>query len=69
MPPKLAEIFARNLLADLPEAEVSESKGALLSFVPTLSTGMSPILGEVTRMVRRKFGSERAPKQLALKWD
>jgi DNA (cytosine-5)-methyltransferase 1 len=69
VPPKLAEVFARNLLCDLQHIEKYESEGALLSFVPTLSTGMSPVLQEVTRRVRRTFGTVETRRQLALKWD
>jgi DNA (cytosine-5)-methyltransferase 1 len=55
VPPCLAIIIGRHLLADLMNAELRDSDGRLLSFVPTLSTGMSPALDEVTRLVRKRF--------------
>jgi DNA (cytosine-5)-methyltransferase 1 len=67
VPPKLAEVFARNLFNDLQDAETCESEGSLLSFVPTLSTGMSPILKEVTNRIRRIFSSQDASRQLVQK--
>ena len=44
VPPLLAAAIARSLAADLRAAKPNEGKGQLLSFVPTLSKGMSPIL-------------------------
>lgn len=69
VPPRLSEMFARSLLHDLHQPKTFFSDGALLSFVPTLSSGMSPVLGEVMRMVRTTFGTDETTKQLALEWD
>ncbi|MBI3462750.1 MAG: DNA cytosine methyltransferase, partial [Planctomycetes bacterium] len=55
VPPCFAKVIACHLLEDLMNAEPKDSDGRLLSFVPTLSTGMSPALEEVTRLVRRRF--------------
>jgi DNA (cytosine-5)-methyltransferase 1 len=55
VPPCFAEVIARHLHADLRNAEPRDSDGTLLSFVPTLSTGMSPALEEVTRLVRKRY--------------
>ncbi len=55
VPPLFGERIARSLLADLSEDPMRAGEGALLSFVPTLSSGMSPALFEVTRRVRRTF--------------
>lgn len=55
VPPRLAEVLARSLAADLQTASPDSYRGALLSFVPTLSTGMSPILATVDQRVCRAF--------------
>ena len=55
VPPLLALAIARNLTSDLQFAEPRAQPGALLSFIPTLSTGMSPILETVTRTVNTQF--------------
>lgn len=56
VPPHLAEVVARNVLSDLHTSTDRARPGALLSFTPTLSTGMSPILDEVTRRVENRYG-------------
>jgi DNA (cytosine-5)-methyltransferase 1 len=56
VPPLLAQIIASNLaqdLARLPDEKLLE--GRLLSFVPTLSKGYSPILKHVTEQVLSSF--------------
>ncbi|MFN0020707.1 MAG: DNA cytosine methyltransferase [Pirellulaceae bacterium] len=56
VPPHLAEVIARSLRLDLERQPTrNSSRGALLSFVPTLSTGMSPVLDDVARRVRQRF--------------
>ncbi len=68
VPPLLAEVVARALLEGLAQARPREGHGALLSFVPTLSSGKSPALAEVTRLVRERFhGVVRAKERLL--WD
>ncbi len=57
VPPRLAEAIARNLLSDLSEAKLEAGTGGLLSFVPTSSNGMSPILQNVVSAVNEKFKS------------
>src|SRR5439155_447026 len=44
VPPLLASAIAHSLAVSLRVAEPRNGKGALLSFVPTLSKGLSPIL-------------------------
>jgi DNA (cytosine-5)-methyltransferase 1 len=58
VPPRFAEAIARSLLHDLRTATDRMRPGALLSFTPTLSTGMSPILDAVTRKVERTYGGK-----------
>lgn len=65
VPPLFAEHIARSVLGDLRERPPCTSVGALLSFVPTLSSGMSPVLFEVTRRVHRTF---LPTSQMALSW-
>lgn len=55
VPPRFAEAIARVLLRDLRENANGASPGALLTFEPTLSTGMSPILSQITRNVKRRY--------------
>jgi DNA (cytosine-5)-methyltransferase 1 len=66
--PLLAAVFGRRLLADLAAARPRPGKGALLSFVPTLSSGKSPALDQVTRRVREEFMGVVRPKERLL-WD
>ncbi len=69
VPPLLAAVFARSLAIDLSTAEQKDDGGELLSFVPTLSSGMSPILERVTRLVRSTFrAAQHTQKELFL-WD
>ncbi|HEY5314057.1 MAG TPA: DNA cytosine methyltransferase [Pirellulales bacterium] len=68
VPPRLAELFGRELLAALSNrASVSVAEpGTLLSFVPTLSEGMSPALQQTTKMVCRAFSLAPQASQLTL---
>ena len=68
VPPLLAQQIAESLRQDLVAMLPSRGPGALLSFVPTLSTGMSPVLEEVTRRVKQRFMSGAKQKVLQL-WD
>lgn len=68
VPPLLAEAVARALLVGLEQARPRSGHGALLSFVPTLSSGQSPALDKVIRLVRQRFqGAARAKEKLL--WD
>ncbi|MEX0804131.1 MAG: DNA cytosine methyltransferase [Candidatus Binatia bacterium] len=55
VPVRLAQRIAETLKEDLKLAQPTKSEGALLSFVPTLSEGMSPILQTVCDDVRKRF--------------
>ena len=68
VPPLLAQRIAESLRDDLAAMRPARGPGALLSFVPTLSSGMSPVLEEVTRRVKRRFMGEAKQKVLQL-WD
>ena len=68
VPPTLAQAVAQTLSYDL-EFNKSVSKtqeGALLSFVPTTSTGMSPALKDVFAAVNEKFRMHASVEQLQL---
>lgn len=52
VPPLLASKIADAVLESLQSATIRAEPGALLSFVPTLSNGMSPALEKVLREVR-----------------
>lgn len=56
VPPRLAKAIGMHLLRALRAATVPErAEGRLLSFIPTLSEGRSPILQEVCELVERRF--------------
>lgn len=69
VPPLLATKIARALAADLLVAKPAGTKGKLLSFVPTLSNGMSPILELVTRTVRATFRDQESAQKELFQWD
>jgi DNA (cytosine-5)-methyltransferase 1 len=55
VPPRLGRVIAQTLREQLEAASPSKTEGRLLSFVPTLSTGMSPALDSITARVQRRF--------------
>ncbi|WP_439637039.1 DNA cytosine methyltransferase [Oceanicaulis sp.] len=63
VPPRLARLIADSLAIDLANLASTANRGALLSFVPTASTGMSPILKKVTHEVEAKFGFDKFSPQ------
>jgi DNA (cytosine-5)-methyltransferase 1 len=69
VPPLLATVIARVLAADLQVANPRSATGKLVSFVPTLSNGMSPILERVTRTVRATFRTEDFTQKELFQWD
>jgi DNA (cytosine-5)-methyltransferase 1 len=68
VPVLLAKVISETLLSDLIHAERREGDGRVLSFVPTLSEGMSPALARVTERVRETFLPKERPKEVLL-WD
>jgi DNA (cytosine-5)-methyltransferase 1 len=68
VPPKLAEVFGRSLGAAIAHLgnTARPKQGRLLSFVPTLSEGMSPALERTVDMVSRAFSTKPTERQLAL---
>ena len=67
VPPTFGAAIARQLASDLSKTiKPTSSQGRLLSFVPTMSTGMSPALRKTTDAVRRAFGTPAAEEQLQL---
>ena len=60
VPPLLAEVFGRLLFRDVQNHQrekMPSLKGELLTFSPTLSTGMSPILSEIVALVQKRYGA------------
>jgi DNA (cytosine-5)-methyltransferase 1 len=57
VPPHLAETIARTLRGDLlsQESILNHEKGALISFVPTVSNGKSPALERVCKRIEETF--------------
>jgi DNA (cytosine-5)-methyltransferase 1 len=55
VPVLLAERIAVTLKRDVERAKQAHAGGALLSFVPTLSEGMSPVLKTVSHHVKERF--------------
>lgn len=67
VPPLLASKIADAVLESLQSATIRAEPGALLSFVPTLSNGMSPALEKVLREVRSCYPEpDRRRLQLSL---
>ena len=66
VPVELGEQIAKNLRKDLRSKDDARGEGALLSFVPTLSTGKSPILQEVCHEVQERFLDRDSTEQMAL---
>ncbi|MBD1871827.1 DNA cytosine methyltransferase [Cyanobacteria bacterium FACHB-471] len=59
VPVLLAKRIAENLKKNLETAKPIKRKGSLLSFVPTLSSGMSPVLKEVCGKIEERFLSAK----------
>lgn len=55
VPPRFAAHLASVLLRDLQAATLSDMPGALLTFIPTLADGTSPVLGRVIDLVTTLF--------------
>ena len=55
VPPLLASRITETVRESLQSAKIGAEPGALLSFVPTLSNGLSPALETVARLVRGRF--------------
>ncbi|NVJ00249.1 DNA cytosine methyltransferase [Myxococcus sp. AM009] len=70
VPPVLGEVIGRSLAADLKRIKrgFQPRSGALLSFVPTASQGMSPALERTTEMVMAAFGPQLEPKEQLRLW-
>lgn len=69
VPPLLATTIARSLATDLLVAKRKSGRGELLSFVPTLSKGMSPILERVTKLIRSTFCPKQSNQKELFLWD
>jgi DNA (cytosine-5)-methyltransferase 1 len=66
VPPRLAEVIGTHL-AQSASFESVPGRGRLLSFVPTLSEGMSPALAAVVEMISKRYlPSQEKREQLAL---
>jgi DNA (cytosine-5)-methyltransferase 1 len=65
VPPRLARAVAQTLRNDLERAEACEAEGAVLSFEPAYSNGMSPALATTVNLVRERFFRSQ-PKQVQL---
>jgi len=69
VPPLLAQKLAENLRRDMETVDVGGLPGALLSFLPTLSTGMSPALRSVEKAVAERFSNHVSTVQACFPWD
>ncbi len=69
VPPLLATVFARQLAQDLASITNRLDSGGLVSFVPTLSTGMSPALIRVNARVKAAFNCAPKPLIERMLWD
>lgn len=68
VPPLLAQIIGQNLAQDLVNAKPTHSEGALLSFIPTVSDGVSPALSHVINKVNQQFIDRLIVEEHTL-WD
>lgn len=68
VPPAFGERIAETLAIDLRTAVRGRGPGALLSFIPTASSGMSPALERTRRMVLSTFPCKAGVKALPLQW-
>jgi DNA (cytosine-5)-methyltransferase 1 len=69
VPPRLAYVLAKSLASDLEKRQTQakpDAQGALLSFMPTLADGYSPILRQLIDRVNTRFYSKRETMELAL---
>ncbi len=55
VPPVFARAIAESLATDLQSVQPQHSGGKLLSFIPTLSNGSSPILKDITTKIQKRF--------------
>jgi DNA (cytosine-5)-methyltransferase 1 len=70
VPPSFATILASHLKDEILGAKPDSRAGALLSFVPTLSAGMSPALERITAQVRTTFSKKALHmEQARFIWD
>jgi DNA (cytosine-5)-methyltransferase 1 len=69
VPPLLAELTARHLRERWDGRVTGCGGGRLLSFVPTRSNGMSPVLQRVTATVQEHFGMSGAGVTEGSLWD
>ncbi len=70
VPPLLAEAIATNLKSDLTHRDECETgPGALLTFLPTLSSGMSPVLESIVDRVREKYLRPMRRAEQRMLWD
>lgn len=68
VPPLLAQRLVESVASGLKANETSKGDGCLLSFVPTLSEGMSPALHRVSERVKLRFGSVGATQFVGTLW-
>jgi DNA (cytosine-5)-methyltransferase 1 len=68
VPPLLASCIASSLKRDLDRVEVGAKEGALLSFSPTCSLGMSPALESVCDQIEERYGWLSKQQALNLAW-
>ncbi|MBN2456665.1 MAG: DNA cytosine methyltransferase [Sedimentisphaerales bacterium] len=66
VPILLSRCIAKSLKEDLENAKPNYDDGALLSFIPTLSTGMSPVLQKVYNEIKQQFLVKNNMEQLTL---
>ena len=70
VPPRMAEAIASCLMNGLRSCSPTDDfDGRLLSFIPTLSNGMSPILQRVVNRVQRRFSRETTVLVQKQLWD
>ncbi len=68
VPPAFSAAIARHVLHELQGPGLQHTDGALLSFVPTASSGMSPALLQATNMILGRFGGRTQETEQMSLW-
>jgi DNA (cytosine-5)-methyltransferase 1 len=68
VPPLLAQRIGESLIQTLQTTKITYAQGALLSFIPTVADGVSPVLRKVIERVQRQFCQVDILEQQTL-WD
>lgn len=63
VPPRLGKVIARSIHNDLSKDEIGDKPGALISFIPTVSNGVSPVLKAVIEEIEDRYITKKKKKK------